>query len=139
VETGAGYVVRSVGRVESSLRHREHAPMQGSEGAPEAWIVFEDDAHEAMRDLCPGDRLVVLTWLHEADRETQLVHPRDDTSAPETGVFSTRSADRPNPIGLHQVEVVEVDGLRVRVGPLEAIEGTPVIDVKPVIRSDYCS
>ena len=110
--------------------------MQGSEGAPEATVVFADDVRDAMRDLRPGDAVVVLTWLHEADREVLVVHPRDDTTIPLTGVFSTRSADRPNPIGLHPVEVMAVDGLRVRVRPLEAIDGTPVLDVKPVLRSD---
>jgi len=125
--------------VESSLTRREDAPLQGSEGAPAAWIVFEDGVRDAMRDLRSGDRVVVLTWLHEADRDVQLVHPRDDVSVPETGVFSTRSPDRPNPVGLHPVEVVEVDGLRVLVRPLEAIDGTPVVDVKPVLRADYCS
>ena len=110
--------------------------MQGAEGAPDAWIVFEDDVGDAMRDLRPGDDLVVLTWLHEADRATQLVRPRDDPRLPETGVFSTRSADRPNPIGLHVVRVLEVDGRRVLVGPLEAIDGTPVVDVKPLLRTD---
>lgn len=108
--------------------------MQGAEGAPEAWIAFEEDVRDAMRDLRPGDRVFVLTWLHEADRDTQLVHPRGDTGVPETGVFSTRSPDRPNPIGLHPVEVVEVDGFRVLVRPLEAIDGTPVVDVKPILR-----
>jgi tRNA-Thr(GGU) m(6)t(6)A37 methyltransferase TsaA len=139
-----GFSVRPVGRVESSLTRREDAPMQGSEGAPEAWIVFEADVRDAMRDLRPGDEVIVLTWLHEAARDVQLVHPRDDETIPETGVFSTRSSDRPNPIGLHPVQVVAVDGLRVRVGPLEAIDGTPVVDVKPVLRADrarrrYCS
>jgi tRNA-Thr(GGU) m(6)t(6)A37 methyltransferase TsaA len=122
--------------VESTLVRRADAPMQGSEGAPEATIVFGDDVRDAMRDLRPGDAVIVLTWLHEADREVLVVHPRDDTSIPLTGVFSTRSADRPNPIGLHPVEVLAVDGLRVRVRPLEAIDGTPVVDVKPVLRPD---
>ena len=110
--------------------------MQGVEGAPDAWIIFEDDVQEAARDLVAGDDLVVLTWLHEADRDVQAVHPRDDPTVPERGVFSTRSPDRPNPIGLHRVEVVEVEGLRVRVRPLEAINGTPVVDVKPVLRDE---
>lgn len=110
--------------------------MQGAEGAPEASIVFWPDVCDAMRDLRPGDRVVVLTWLHEADRETQLVHPGDDASTPLAGVFSTRSPDRPNPIGLHPVEIVAVDGLRVLVRPLEAIDGTPVVDVKPVLRGE---
>ena len=145
------FAVRPVGRVESGLRRREDAPMQGSEGAPEAWIVFEEDVRDAMRDLRQGDEVIVLTWLHEADRDVRLVHPRDDTSIPETGVFSTRSPDRPNPIGLHRVAVDAVDaefstmtphavdavdGLRIRVRPLEAIDGTPVVDVKPVLRAE---
>lgn len=127
-------MVRTVGRVESSLTRRENAPMQGDEGAPDAWIAFGEDVRDAMRDLRPGDDVIVLTWLHEADRDTLLVHPRDDTSIPETGVFSTRSPDRPNPIGLHPVEVVAVEGLRILVRPFEAIDGTPVVDVKPVLR-----
>jgi tRNA-Thr(GGU) m(6)t(6)A37 methyltransferase TsaA len=134
VESDIHYVVRPVGRVESTLTDREHAPMQGSEGAPEAWLVFHDDVADAMRDLARGDHIVVLTWLHESDRDVRLVHPRDDASAPEKGVFSTRSPDRPNPIGLHPVEVLRVDGARVLVRPLEAIDGTPVVDVKPTLR-----
>ncbi|MCZ7588157.1 MAG: tRNA (N6-threonylcarbamoyladenosine(37)-N6)-methyltransferase TrmO [Gaiella sp.] len=139
-----GFSIRPVGRVESALTRREDAPRQGSEGAPAAWIVFEEDVGDAMRDLRPGDEVIVLTWLHEAARDVLLVHPRDDEAVPLTGVFSTRSPDRPNPIGLHPVEVLEVDGLRVRVGPLEAIDGTPVVDVKPAPRPgggyrSYCS
>ncbi len=110
--------------------------MQGTEGAPDAWIVFEEDVREAARDLAAGDDVLILTWLHEADRAVQSVYPRDDRTVPERGVFSTRSPDRPNPIGLHRAEVVEVDGLRVRVRPLEAIDGTPVVDVKPVLRAE---
>jgi tRNA-Thr(GGU) m(6)t(6)A37 methyltransferase TsaA len=110
--------------------------MQGSEGAPDAWIVFDEKVREAARDLAAGDDVLVLTWLHESDREIQVVHPRDDQTMPERGVFSTRSSDRPNPIGLHRVEIVEVDDLRIRVRPLEAIDGTPVVDVKPVLRGD---
>jgi tRNA-Thr(GGU) m(6)t(6)A37 methyltransferase TsaA len=133
---GQDFVIRPVGRVESSLARREDAPMQGSEGAPDAWIVFDDNACEAARDPAVGDDVLVLTWLHEADRDIQTVHPRDDRSVPERGVFSTRSPDRPNPIGLHRVEVVDVDGPRIRVRPLEAIDGTPVVDVKPVLRGE---
>jgi tRNA-Thr(GGU) m(6)t(6)A37 methyltransferase TsaA len=128
--------LRVVGRVESTLVHVEDAPKQGTEGAPEASIVFADDVREAMSDLRPGDRVIVLTWLHEAARDVLRVHPRDDLSIPLAGVFSTRSSDRPNPIGLHPVEVVAVDGLRVRVRPLEAIEGTPVLDLKPLLPAD---
>ena len=110
--------------------------MQGAEGAPDAWILFDEAVRDAAHDLAVGDEILVLTWLHEADRAVQVVHPRDDVTVPERGVFSTRSPDRPNPIGLHRVEIVEVDGLRIRVRPLEAIDGTPVVDVKPVLRGE---
>jgi tRNA-Thr(GGU) m(6)t(6)A37 methyltransferase TsaA len=118
------------------LKRREDAPKQGIEGAPAAWIVFDEDVVEAARDLRPGDEVFVLTWLHEARRDVLAVHPRDDPTVPERGVLSTRSQDRPNPIGLHLVEIAEVDGSRVRVRPLEAIDGTPVVDVKPVLRHE---
>jgi tRNA-Thr(GGU) m(6)t(6)A37 methyltransferase TsaA len=130
------FPLRAVGRVQSRLARREDAPMQGAEGAPDAWILFDEDVREAARDLAAGDDLLVLTWLHAADRDVQAVYPRDDRTVPQRGVFSTRSPDRPNPIGVHRVEVLEVDGLRVRVRPLEAIDGTPVVDVKPVLRGE---
>jgi tRNA-Thr(GGU) m(6)t(6)A37 methyltransferase TsaA len=98
--------------------------------------VFEADVLEAMGDLRPGEDVFVLTWLHEARRDVLAVHPRDDPTVPLHGVFSTRSPDRPNPIGLHRVQIVEVDGNRMRVRPLEAIDGTPVVDVKPVLRDE---
>ena len=125
-----------VGRVESSLRDRDAAPKQGDEGAPDAWLVFDDEVADAARDLRPGDDLLVLTWLHEADRDVLRVHPRSDPSRAEQGVFSTRSPDRPNPIGLHRVEVVAVEDTRVLVRHLEAIDGTPILDVKPVLREE---
>ncbi|WP_130288168.1 tRNA (N6-threonylcarbamoyladenosine(37)-N6)-methyltransferase TrmO [Pseudonocardia sediminis] len=125
--------LRPVARVESPLRERAEAPKQGDEGAPEAWLVFDADVAAAMADLRAGDDALVLTWLDRADRSVLTVRPRSDPSRPETGVFSTRSPDRPNPIGLHRVRVLEVDGLRVRVGDLEAIDGTPVVDVKRVL------
>lgn len=128
-----GFLVRAVGRVESALVERAGAPRQGDEGAPGAWVVFDERVREAMRDLRAGDEVLLLTWLHEADREVLAVHPRGDRARPETGVFSTRAPDRPNPIGLHRVTVVAVDGLRVEVSGLEAIDGTPVLDVKPVL------
>jgi tRNA-Thr(GGU) m(6)t(6)A37 methyltransferase TsaA len=130
------FPLRAVGRVQSRLARREDAPMQGAAGAPDAWILFDEDVREAARDLAAGDDLLVLTWLHAADRDVQAVYPRDDRTVPQRGVFSTRSPDRPNPIGVHRVEVLEVDGLRVRVRPLEAIDGTPVVDVKPVLRGE---
>jgi tRNA-Thr(GGU) m(6)t(6)A37 methyltransferase TsaA len=122
-----------IGVVESSLTNTAAAPKQGSEGAPDAWLSFEQSVLPALQDLRPGDRVIVLTWLHLADRDVLRVHPRDDVANPMRGVFSTRSADRPNPIGLHEVEVVSIEGARVRVRPLEAVDGTLVIDVKPVL------
>src|ERR687898_3660177 len=114
-----------VGTVRSPLTDAAAAPKQGSEGAPDAWLLFDDAVRDGLGDLRPGDRVVVLTWLDRARRDTLVVHPRDDPAAPETGVFSTRSADRPNPIGLHRVTILAIDGLRVRVRDLEALDGTP--------------
>jgi tRNA-Thr(GGU) m(6)t(6)A37 methyltransferase TsaA len=128
--------LRPIGVVESPLTDRAAAPKQGFEGAPDAWLVFDASVADGLADLRPGDEVLVLTWLDRADRSVLRVHPRDDLSSPERGVFSTRSPDRPNPIGLHPVEVVAVDGLRVRVRDLEALDGTPVLDVKPVLRRD---
>ena len=127
------YEVSPVGRVESPLLDPKTAPKQGIEGAPEAWLVFNGDVAEAARDLAVGDEVFVLTWLHRARRDVLAVHPRDDPRNPETGVFSTRSQDRPNPIGLHRVRIAAVDGLRVLVRDLEAVDGTPIVDVKPVL------
>jgi tRNA-Thr(GGU) m(6)t(6)A37 methyltransferase TsaA len=122
-----------IGHVESPLVDRALAPRQGSEGAPDAWLVFRPTYRDGLRELRAGDEVVVLTWLDRADRGTLRVHPRDDPARPPTGVFSTRSADRPNPIGLHRVRILDVDGLRFRVADLEAVNGTPVVDVKPVL------
>ena len=127
------YEIRPLGHVESPLADRERAPKQGFEGAPEAWLVFDPDMAEGIRDLAVGADVFVLTWLHRARRDVLAVHPRDDPRNPETGVFSTRSADRPNPIGLHRVQIAAIDGLRVRVRDLEALDGTPIVDVKPVL------
>jgi tRNA-Thr(GGU) m(6)t(6)A37 methyltransferase TsaA len=112
------------------------APRQADEGAPEAWLVFDADVREAARNLAVGDEILVFTWLHLADRAVLSVHPRGDTTRPQEGVFTTRSPHRPNPIGLHKVEIVGVDGLRVRVRHLEAVNGTPIVDVKPVLNED---
>ena len=125
--------LRPVARVESPLTDRKTAPKQGDEGSPEAVLVFDPAYAEAMRDLEVGDDVFVLSWLDRANRDVQVVHPRSDPENREHGVFSTRSPDRPNPIGLHRVRIVAVDGLRVRVQDLEALDGTPVVDVKPVI------
>ncbi|MQA24394.1 MAG: tRNA (N6-threonylcarbamoyladenosine(37)-N6)-methyltransferase TrmO [Micromonosporaceae bacterium] len=129
----AQHVLRPVGWVESPLTERADAPKQGDEGAPDAWLAFDPGVHDAMRDLRPGAEVLLLTWLDRARRDVLAVHPRGDLSRPETGVFSTRSPDRPNPIGLHRVEIIAVDGLRIRVRHLEALDGTPILDVKPVL------
>jgi tRNA-Thr(GGU) m(6)t(6)A37 methyltransferase TsaA len=123
-----------IGVVSSPLTDPAAAPKQGSEGAPDAWLVLEPGVAAGLDGMRPGDEIIVLTWLHRARRDVLRVHPRDDPSNPERGVFTTRSADRPNPIGLHRVEVAAIDGARVRVRGLEAIDGTPVVDLKPVLR-----
>jgi len=128
-----GPVLRPIGRVESPLVDAGGAPNQGDEGAPEAWLVLEASVQEAMRDLEIGAPAIVLTWLDRADRETLVVHPRGNRDRPPTGVFSTRSQDRPNPIGLHTVRILAIDGTRIRVRDLEALDGTPVLDIKPVL------
>ena len=127
------YAIRVIGRVRSELTSRKGAPRQGNEGAPDAWIELEPACAPALLRLAAGDDVLRLTWLHEANRETLQVQPRSDPSKPLTGVFLTRSPDRPNPIGLHRVTVREVQGTRLRVGPLEAIDATPVIDLKAVL------
>jgi tRNA-Thr(GGU) m(6)t(6)A37 methyltransferase TsaA len=127
------YEIVPIGWVESPLTDRAQAPCQGDEGAPPAWIVFEPAVAEGIGDLKPGTEVLVLTWLDRARRDELVTRPRDDPASPLTGVFSTRSPDRPNPIGLHRVRIAEVAGLRVLVHGLEAIDGTPVADVKPVL------
>jgi tRNA-Thr(GGU) m(6)t(6)A37 methyltransferase TsaA len=124
-----------VATVESPLTDRAAAPKQGDEGAPEATLVFEVGFAEALDGIETGDEIVLLTWLDRASRDVLRVHPRDDMTRPEQGVFSTRSADRPNPIGLHRVTVLGIDGPRMRVSGLEALDGTPVVDVKPALGS----
>jgi tRNA-Thr(GGU) m(6)t(6)A37 methyltransferase TsaA len=121
----------SVGVVESSLTELAAAPRQGDEGAPDAWLVFDEQFAPALDGIAPGDDVLLLTWLHQADRDVLRVHPRSDSARPVQGVFATRSPDRPNPLGLHRVTVRSVEGLRVRVSALEAVDGTPIVDVKP--------
>jgi tRNA-Thr(GGU) m(6)t(6)A37 methyltransferase TsaA len=125
--------LRPIGRVESTLTALEGAPRQADEGAPAAWLVFKEEVRDGLANLRQGDQLIVLTWLDRAQRDVLVVHPRGDVSRPREGVFSTRSPHRPNPIGLHRVQVVAVEGLRVQVDHLEALNGTPIVDVKPVL------
>jgi tRNA-Thr(GGU) m(6)t(6)A37 methyltransferase TsaA len=123
-----------VAHVASTLTDPSQAPKQGAEGGADAWLVFDDAVAPALDGIARGDRLVLLSWLHLGDRDTLRVHPRDDPANPLRGVFTTRSQDRPNPIGLHEVTVLAVEGTRVQVAPLEAIDGTPIVDVKLALR-----
>lgn len=120
----------AIGVVESTLTDPDQAPKQGSEGAPDAWLVLEPDLALAYEDLAVGTEIVVLTWLHRAQRDVLSVHPRDDRDQPLRGVFSTRSPDRPNPIGLHTVRILQIEQHRVLVQGLEAVDGTPIVDIK---------
>jgi tRNA-Thr(GGU) m(6)t(6)A37 methyltransferase TsaA len=124
----------AIGTVESPLTDRASAPKQGDEGAPEAWLVFDTRVAEGLDGIEVGDELLVLTWLDRASRDVLRVHPRGNLARPEQGVFTTRSPDRPNPIGLHRVHVVSIDGTRLQVRDLEALDGTPIVDVKPLLR-----
>jgi len=120
-----------IGRVASPLKDRAAAPKQADEGAPEAWLEFDARFADGLEGIAAADEIVVLTWLDRAARDVLRVHPRRDPARPVTGVFNSRSPDRPNPIGLHRVTVLQVDGLRLRVSALEALDGTPILDVKP--------
>jgi tRNA-Thr(GGU) m(6)t(6)A37 methyltransferase TsaA len=128
-----GFQLKPIGWVESPLTDRAQAPRQGGEGAPDAWLVFEPAVADGLRDIAAGTEIILLTWLDRADRGVLVTRPRDDPRRPLTGVFSTRSPDRPNPIGLHRVRVLAAEGLRIHVQGLEAMDKTPVIDVKPVL------
>jgi tRNA-Thr(GGU) m(6)t(6)A37 methyltransferase TsaA len=122
-----------IGVIRSELKEPGEAPKQGSEGAPDAWLEVHAWAAEALHGLAVGDEIIVITWFHQARRDVLQVHPRSDARNPLTGVFATRSPDRPNPLGLHTVTVRAIDGNRLRIGPIEAIDGTPVVDIKPVL------
>lgn len=131
------YAIHPIGVVQSELTDRHKAPRQGNEGSPNAWLLISPEFIEALDGIDTGSEILVFTWLHLADRATLKTHPRNHSANPLTGVFATRSPDRPNPIGMHKVTVLEInphDGLKV--GPLEAIDGTPVIDIKPILRTD---
>lgn len=128
-----GYILRPIGLIRSALQRREEAPRQGTEGAPDAWLEVAPEFAAGLEGLVVGQEIVVLTWLHEAARDRLTVHPRGDVNAPLAGVFATRSPTRPNPLGLHRVTIQSIDGLRLRIGPMEAIDETPVVDLKPVL------
>ena len=125
--------LRPIGRIASPLALLEESPKQGFEGAPDAWLDVEPWASEALLGLAAGDQILVITWLDRGRRDVLQVHPRFDPRAPIAGVFATRSPHRPNPLGLHPVTIHQIDGLRLRIGPIEAIDGTPVVDIKPVL------
>ena len=128
--------LRAIGAVRSSLKDAADAPRQADEGAPAAWLEFVPQVAEGLKTLKPGDEIVLLTWLDRARRDVLSVHPRGDTTRPQEGVFSTRSPHRPNPIGLHRVRITSVDGARIEVDHLEALDGTPILDVKPVLSEE---
>src|SRR5688572_20594319 len=127
------YTIEPIGFIRSELTRLEDAPMQGDEGAPEAWLELIPQAAQGLMGIQPGDELIILTWLHLAERDVLQVHPRGDLNRPLTGVFATRSPDRPNPVGLHRVSVLEVAEQKLWVAPLEAIDGTPIVDIKPLL------
>jgi len=131
--TDTSYTLQPIGRIRSDLTTREAAPRQGYEGAPDAWIEITKSVAPALQGIVVGDALIILTWLHRSARDVLQVHPRGEIENPLTGVFATRSPDRPNPIGLHRVTVREINGNSLKVGPIEAIDGTPVVDIKPVL------
>ena len=133
IQTGEEYSLHPVGHIRSTLRALDEAPRQGSEGAPDAWLEVNPTLARALLGIATGDEVIVITWLHRADRDVLQVHPRSDPEIPLAGVFATRSPDRTNSLGLHRVTVREIAGTRLRIGPIEAIEGTPVVDVKPVL------
>lgn len=125
--------IRPIGYVRSPLESRDQAPRQGNEGAPDAWLELDEAVVDGLDGIAAGQEIIVLTWLHQARRDVLKLHPRDDATLPLSGVFATRSPDRPNPIGLHRVRVLAVAHGRLEVGPLEAIDGTPIVDIKPVL------
>jgi tRNA-Thr(GGU) m(6)t(6)A37 methyltransferase TsaA len=127
------YELRAIGRIESTLIDRADAPLQGSEGAPDAWLVIDEPLATCITDLHAGAEILVLTWLHHARRDILRVYPRGNLQNAEEGVFSTRSPDRPNPIGLHRVRIIDINANRIHVSDLEALDGTPIVDIKPVL------
>ena len=133
MKNAKGYSLKPVGHVRSKLKKRKNAPRQGYLGAPEAWLEILPRFAKCLHRVEAGEEVILITWLHQAKRDVMKVHPGRDMKNPLTGVFGTRSPDRPNPLGLHRVKILEKDGTRLRVGPLEAIDGTPIVDVKTVL------
>jgi len=130
----SGFTINPIGIIRSELTNRRGAPRQGYEGAPDAWLEVNAAFTEGLEGIVAGNEIIVITWFHEAHRNILKLHPRSDINIPLTGVFSTRSPDRPNPLGLHRVKVMEINGCKLKVGPIEAIDGTPVVDIKPVLK-----
>ncbi len=135
--TGIRARLQAIGVIHSILKTRPEAPKQGWEGAPDAWLEVRPSLADGLDGVTVGDEIIVVTWLHRARRDVLKVHPRSDNRFPLTGVFATRSPDRPNPLGLHRVMVHDVDGNRLRIGPIEAIDGTPVVDIKPIVAGEW--
>ena len=135
MQRGPRAQIRPIGVIRSAIKTRGQAPKQGLEGAPDAWLEISPPAAEGLHGLAAGDEIIVITWLHRARRDVMKVYPRSDRTRPLTGVFATRSPDRPNPLGLHRVTVRRIVKNRLRIGPIEAIDGTPVVDIKPVLGS----
>lgn len=127
------FSIEPIGYVISALTSQEEAPKQGFEGGPDAWLEIKDEYRDALKGINTGQEIILITWLHLGRRDVLMVHPRDDKKNPLTGVFVTRSQDRPNPVGLHRVRVHQISGLSLRVGPLDALDGTPIVDIKPVL------
>lgn len=127
------YAIEPIGVIQSELTSLSDAPRQGDEGSYEAWLEITPQAAPGLAGMAVDDRIIVLTWLHLAQRDVLAVHPRDRLDVPLKGVFATRSSDRPNPIGLHEVVILEIAEHRLKVGPIEAVDGTPIVDIKPVL------
>jgi tRNA-Thr(GGU) m(6)t(6)A37 methyltransferase TsaA len=131
--TETRYTIEPIGTIRSALDDLADAPLQGDEGSYEAWIDLTPQFTRGLVGVAVGDELIILTWLHRAQRDVLQVHPRGNLDTPLTGVFATRSPDRPNPIGLHRVSVLQISGQSLKVAPIEAIDGTPIVDIKPVL------
>src|SRR5262249_47308756 len=131
--TETDYTLSPIGFLSSPLKRREEAPNQGREGAPDAWLDVKLSVAEGLEGIAVGQHIIVITWLHQSQRDVLKTHPRGDENVPLAGIFATRSPDRPNPLGIHRVTVLELAGTRLKVGPIEAIDGTPVVDIKPVL------